>query len=259
MTRHGRQASKQLLGQPGCAADMGAWAAYAQEEERAGNLREAQKIYDTALVMAPTQRIAAGGGGGGGGRSKWGMGPNERWRSSLQVPGAEHPALHSPAVHHVPRTSPRRHLREEIGQPVNRSALCGLLLCWAAGGGAVQIRRAYAELELQCDNADRAVHVLTSGFGGDDAGGFQSIKIRSKGKQKPVPPLTPTQLLAARSAYADLAPSDGAARNGRCAAHAVVCQALLEFLTGASSHRRRRRIRVTDTLSSHRTRANRNV
>lgn len=162
MIKNGRRTAKQMMSQPKWTADMNAWAAYAQVEEQTGNLRDAQKIYDTALVMAR----AAGG-------SKWGQGPNEKWRASLQI------------------------------------------------------RRAYAELELQCDNAERAVHVLTSGFGADSAG-FHSIKVRSKGKQKVIPPLTPTQLLKARGAYKDLIATGNKAC--RSTVHAVVCRALLEFL-----------------------------
>eukprot|EP01052_Picozoa_sp_SAG31_P014664 SAG31_NODE_919_length_11010_cov_27.449821_8_plen_701_part_00 len=169
MVTHGRQAAKHLMGQQKWISDTNSWAAYAQVEERLGNIREAQKIYDTALVMCRSGLASSKTSTS----TKWGQGPNEAWRSSLQI------------------------------------------------------RRAYAELELQCDNAARAVHVLASGFG-NDGGGFQSIKIRSKGKQKPPPPLTPTQLLTARNAYKDLL-STGSTSN-RSTVHAVVCHALLEFL-----------------------------
>jgi hypothetical protein len=163
MIKHGRQSAMHILGQQRWCSDMDAWRAYAMAEEKLGNLREAQKIYDTALVMAPSS----------GAGSRWGQGPHERWRSSLQI------------------------------------------------------RRTYAELEIQCDNSKRALHVLTSGFG-DDPNGYKSIKVRSKGKQRSVPTPTPTQILTARHAYRNLAESGD--RSSSATVHGVICHALLQYL-----------------------------
>jgi hypothetical protein len=129
---------------------------------------------------------------------------------------------------------------------------------WRSTLGA---RRAAAELELQCGESRRALHILSSGLGASGEA-YQSLRPpsrKSKGKSKskrrrqqtpgdelPGPPLTATRLARVRQTYSALLPppppssrGDGAGRqpgggwgwvDPRCV-HAVACLALLDLLT----------------------------
>eukprot|EP01047_Picozoa_sp_COSAG01_P036555 COSAG01_NODE_2859_length_6958_cov_21.603994_3_plen_661_part_00 len=132
---------------------------------------------------------------------------------------------------------------------------------WRSTLGA---RRAAAELELQCGESRRALHILSSGLGASGEA-YQSLRPpsrKSKGKSKskrrrqqtpsdelPGPPLTATRLARVRQTYNALLPppppssrADGTGRRppgggggwgwvDPSCVHAVACLALLDLLT----------------------------
>ena len=99
------------------------------------------------------------------------------------------------------------------------------------------VRRSYAALELAQGSRARALHILTSGL--ETGQGFVSIRPSSKKKKKKKsgaenpPAVTPIAVATARRAYARASDASAAAAAGGTggSVHAVVCHALLEFLT----------------------------